>query len=247
MRSVAMAFVVAVITAPVWACWCENPHTAFTALATGQTVVVATVVADSGPAPGAGPARVRVESTIEGDLAPATEMDVDVMARTDCYRRLRAGVRYVLFVTRVQGDAGRVLMPPCSNSFLLAGREHVLAALRAQLSGTAQQLVGNVSGPDGGVAGALVVARAGMRRYEAVTDEQGRYAMHGVEPVVYRVEVSKEGFVVDPSRPHPAGLDGVCGTRVSTGEGAVVVRPGLGAAFDAGLRRSDMPVAAIGN
>lgn len=168
-----------------------------------NTVFVARVIVDSGEGRGSGPARVVIEEPLWNVPQGLREVDVDTMAGTSCYRRLKAGERYVIFADSSPAPAPRLFMSSCSKTFSVPGNEYLLDALRVKAQGGPSRLVGKVSrsGVSNAtrrpIAGVTVIARSSDQRYETITDSEGRYELRALPPGFYQLEVLKSGFLPD--------------------------------------------------
>ncbi|QOY87202.1 carboxypeptidase-like regulatory domain-containing protein [Paludibaculum fermentans] len=168
-----------------------------------NTVFVARVIVDSGEGRGSGPARVVIEEPLWNVPQGLREVDVDTMAGTTCYRRLKTGERYVVFAGTDPGPKPHLSMSSCSKTFSLAGNEYLLNALRVKALGGPSRLVGKVS--RSGVSnatrrpipGVTVIARSSDQSFETITDNEGRYELRALPPGFYQLEVSKPGFLPD--------------------------------------------------
>ncbi len=165
----------------------------------GSVVIfVADVLVDSGEALGTGPAKVVIVEPLQNVPAEQREATIATSAGTSCYRRLRAGERYVIIT-----NGPPYSVSGCNESFLLRGNEHILDAIRNQLRGGAPRLVGTVLkstgrySRQGGISNVRVELRSGESRYAATTDSEGRYAIPELEPGPYMLRISKEGYVPD--------------------------------------------------
>ncbi|MGJ5815831.1 carboxypeptidase regulatory-like domain-containing protein [Paludibaculum fermentans] len=200
MRLVATAFL---ISTPVFGCWCENAFSPCQEMRSGKTVFVARVIVDSGEGHGSGPARVVIEEPLWNVPQGMREVDVDTMAGTSCYRRLKAGERYVIFAESTPGLKPRFFMSSCSRTFSLAGNEHILDALRVKAQGGPSRIVGIVtrSGVSNAtrrpIPGVTVMARSSGQAFETITDKEGRYELRALPPGSYEFAVAKPGFLPD--------------------------------------------------
>lgn len=187
----------------LYACTCENTATPCSDTGGSNVVLVAGVLVDSGEGHGTGPARILVEEALFNVPDGLKEVDVDTMAGTSCYYRLKKDDRYVIFAKMRDGLPLRLTVEPCSKTFRLLGNEHILEALRNMARGGPSRLVGIVRrsvgdySMDGAVAGASVVALSSTDRYETVSDASGRYEISNIAPGQYQMEITKPGFVPD--------------------------------------------------
>lgn len=187
----------------LYACSCGNTATPCSDTGGSNVVLVARVLVDSGEGHGTGPARILVEEALFNVPDGLREVDVDTGARSSCYYRLRKDERYVIYAKKQDGYPLRLTVEPCSNTFLLLGKEHILEALRNMARGGPSRLVGVVRrsvgdySTDGAVAGASVVALSSRDRYETVSDASGRYEIRSIAPGQYQMEIAKPGFVPD--------------------------------------------------
>ncbi len=189
------------VAAPLGACFCISTGDPCSAMAGNTVVFLGSVLVDSGDKWGSRPARVRVEEPLFNVPEGMAEVEIDTSAGTSCYYRLRAGEIYVIFAGYRGRARRRLVMTACSDTFLLAGNEHILEALRNQSQGGRSRLVGTVrrsSGEysmEGRVAGALVTARSATAQYQGISNAFGGYEIRGIAPDRYEIEVSKPGFV----------------------------------------------------
>jgi hypothetical protein len=164
---------------------------------------VADVLVDSGEGWGTGPAKVAIVDALQNVPEGLKETTIETMAGSSCYRRLRAGQRYVIITS-----GPRYMVGGCGLSFALAGKEHILEAMRGRLRGDAPSLVGNVFkstgrfSHEGGIAGAEVVLQKGELLRSAMADSEGRYVINGLEQGRYQFRVSKDGYVPDQDFNH---------------------------------------------
>ncbi|MGC4054041.1 MAG: carboxypeptidase-like regulatory domain-containing protein [Paludibaculum sp.] len=207
---------------------------------------MALVIVDSGEGRGAGPARVTVEEPLWNVPPGLQEVDVDTMAGTSCYRRLKAGERYVVFAQSTSESKPRMFMSSCSKTFSVAGNQHILDALRVKAQGGPSRIVGAVS--RSGVSnatrrpipGATVIAWSSSQKFEAITDIEGRYELRALPPGLYQFEVMKPGFLPDeefnnrrsdlPVRSNPGAAFGALPEQV-----AVALDPGSCEVWDLAL------------
>lgn len=194
-----LRFLISILLAgPGLACSCFHMDTPCSVLGGGSAVFVAEVIEDSGAGLGSGPARVKIVEVLQNVPKGLQEAVIETMAGTSCYRRLQAGKRYVI-ITRPE----RFDVSGCSSSFELAGKEHILAAMKRSLAGAGPGLVGSVSKRVGlyshgsGVGGAEVELRKGELSYSVITGADGSYAIDGIEPGRYQFRVRKGGYVPD--------------------------------------------------
>lgn len=192
-------FLAAILVAgPTLACSCVNTGTACSAVGGPSVIFVADVLVDSGEGWGTGPAKVAIVEALQNVPEGLKETTIETMAGSSCYRRLRAGMRYVIFTM-----GPRYAVGGCNETFALAGKEHILEAIRHSLRGGPPSLVGSVLkstgrfSHEGGVAAAEVVLEKGGLKYSAISDSDGRYVMNGLEQGRYQIRVSRAGFVAD--------------------------------------------------
>jgi hypothetical protein len=183
---------------PAWTCSCFSSYTPCSVL-DGRTIIfVAEVIVDSGEGLGEGPAKVRIVEPLQNVPTGLKEATIETRARTSCYRRLRAGERYVII-----SDGPKYSVSGCNPTFRLTGNEHILDAMRDQLQGGGPRLLGSVlssTGPythHGGVPGAIVELIKGDSRHTATTDGEGRYVIPGLEAGRYRISVRGDRYVPD--------------------------------------------------
>jgi len=181
---------------PAWSCSCISSSTPCSVL-DGRTIIfVAEVLVDSGEDWGEGPAKVRIIEPLQNVPTGLQEATIETGAGTSCYRRLRAGERYVII-----SDSAKYSVSGCNPTFRLTGNEHILDAMRDQLKGGGPRLVGSVltsTGPysrHGGVPGAIVELIKGDLRHTSTTDGEGRYVIPGLEAGRYRATVRRDRYV----------------------------------------------------
>lgn len=195
MRPLLLALLAAL---PAWSCSCVSSQTPCTALDGHAVIFVAEVLVDSGEDLGDGPALVRIVEPLQNVPAGLKEASIETSAGSSCYRRLRAGERYVIIT-----DGPKYSVSGCSPTFRLTGNEHILDAMRDQLHGGGPRLLGSVLTSTGtytrrgGVPGAIVELTRGDSRHTATTDGEGRYVIPGLEAGRYRFTVRRDRFVPD--------------------------------------------------
>lgn len=164
---------------------------------------VGLVLRDSGEGRGTGPARVLIEERLLGVPVTLEQADIDTLAGSSCYYRLKQGERYVIFAEWKDRRATMLTIRSCSRTFPLRENEHVLDAIRNKGQRGQQRLVGTVrrSGgdfaPDDNVAGAVIVARSATNSYEAFSNSTGAYEIRNMVPDRYSIEITKPGFLPD--------------------------------------------------
>ncbi len=166
----------------------------------GSTVIfVADVITDSGEAWGNGPAKVALVEALQNVPNGLKEAWIETNPGTSCYKRLRAGQRYVII-----SEGPPFKINACNSTFQLTGNEHILDAIRGLLQDSSPRLVGSVrksSRPFTKGQGLpqvrveLKSSRQTLSAITAITDGEGRYQFSGLEPGKYQVEVFKAGYV----------------------------------------------------
>lgn len=191
---------VLLLSAPAFACSCFTNATPCSGIGPETAVFLGRVLVDSGEGWGTGPARVLIEEKLFSVPDGLEEVEIQTGYGTSCYRRLKAGDRYVIFGWKANG---KYSVGGCNPTFLLQGNEHIFDALRNKARGGPPRLVGMVRrrtdryGDEGGVAGVRVTARSEAAEYTAISDSLGRYELRAMTPGRYRLEVAKPGFVPD--------------------------------------------------
>src|SRR6516225_2522221 len=95
-----LLFVMAVSAVSAFGCFCTNTASPCSGMAGSTVVFVASVTIDSGEGWGTRHAHVVVEEALYNVPKDLKEADIDVDHGTSCYRRLKAGERYVIFADR---------------------------------------------------------------------------------------------------------------------------------------------------
>lgn len=188
-----------IFAAPALACSCFSNVTPCSSLSGSNPVFVAFVLKDSGEGRGTGPARVRIEEGLVNTPESLGEVDIHTNAGSSCYRRLRAGERYVIYADNQPRNNGWSISG-CSPTFPVRGNEHLLDALRNAARKGPSRLVGKVLRMHNqyetaeGIAGATVTATSPLGQHSTTTGESGKFEIFGLLPGFYRLEVSKPGF-----------------------------------------------------
>jgi len=158
----------ALLAAPAFGCSCFSNASPCSSTEPDTAVFVGRVLVDSGEGWGTGPARVLIEEKLFHVADGLEEVDIATGSGTSCYRRLKAGERYVIFASK---SGERLSVGGCNPTFSLAGNEHILNALRNKARGGPPRLVGLVRRSDGpyshgsGIGGVRVAARSEVPRY----------------------------------------------------------------------------------
>ncbi len=188
-----------IFAAPAIACSCFSNATPCSSLSGSDPVFVALVLKDSGEGLGTGPARVRIEEGLVNSPESQSEVEIHTNAGSSCYRRLRAGERYVIYANNQLRTNGWSISG-CGPTFPVSGNEHLLDALRNAVRKGPSRLVGKVLRMRNqyetaeGIAGATVTASSPLGQHSATTGESGEFEIFGLLPGFYRLEVSKPGF-----------------------------------------------------
>jgi len=203
-----------VAAVPGWACSCVGFTDVCTFVGSKHAIFVARVIRDSGEGFGEGPARVAIEEAFQNVPAGLKEVEIETMAGSGCYSRLRARERYVII------SAGpRYRVHGCSPSFPVRGHEYLLEALRRAAAGELPSVVGLAWRSSGGhreerLPGVKVKAVGEGENRETLTDGMGVYALHALAPGRYKIEVSKQGHLPDELVADPVTASrGACVTR----------------------------------
>jgi len=187
MRSLLMALLMA---GPVFGCPCKNTGTPCSAMSGNAVVFVGRVLSDSQPT------RVAIEERLYNVPKEVRELKIDMAGFP-----LESDERYVIFAGRDEED--NLVVVPCSETFKLAGNEHVLDALRNHAAGGASRLIGTVrrmSGNEsdmGVVPGAIVTADSGRGTYQVMTDAAGNFEIRELDEGAYEVRVAKDGLILE--------------------------------------------------
>jgi len=145
---------------------------------------------------GSQPTRIAIEERLYNVPKDVKELEIDTAGFP-----LESDERYVIFAGRDEED--NLVVVPCSETFKLAGNEHVLDALRNHAAGGASRLVGTVrrmSGDEsdvGVVAGAIVTADSERGTYQEMTDAAGNFEIRELDEGSYEVRVAKDGLMLD--------------------------------------------------
>jgi len=201
------------------ACSCVTSGSACGALQGTQVVFVGRVIEDSGEGFGKGPAKMAVEEILHGLPKEVREITVETGAGTSCYMRLQKDERYVIYAT-ASGSSGRVSRNFCSFSFLVAGNEALLAALREEQAQGKPRLVGKVQlrtsqfdAGGNGVGGLRVTATGDGTKLDAITRSNGEFELRDVPVGKYHLSVSSVDYIEDQDRfprEDPTVRSGLC-------------------------------------
>lgn len=128
--------------------------------------------------------RVRIDEVLFalGEDRVGAEVDVGAFAPVG-----EVGDRYVVVATSEE----RFWLGPCSASFKIAGRELEVEALRARKQGRTA-IVGRVSGREGRLAGAEVIATSRLGRFWTKSQEDGQFLLTDVPQDAYYLSSSKD-------------------------------------------------------
>ena len=185
-------------------CSCFNVANPCSALKGDSVVFIGRALANGGEGSGSGPSRVLVEEWLVNAPTEQREIEIDTAAGTSCYTKLTVGERYVIYAQRREiSGRQRLMIAPCSATFLVRGKELLADALKNAARGGQARVVGLVLqiGKDPrltAMAGAQVVIDSGSNRYVASADSKGSYEIRGIAPGRYQLEVTRSGYESEP-------------------------------------------------